>query len=376
MRVLHLFDHGFATHEHAMRARLELGLADEGVRVFSALPESLADASADADELFSTSLHYRRAGPFTTRRSRASALIASLEERAPSGASERSVDVVHAFGGLVWEMAVEIGRQTGAAVVCEVWRSGLVQRARSMRSLAGQGVPAALAVPAEALARELQDLADLPVRVTPWGVSKPPPSTDTEPAHTLSIMISATGRDQPRLRAVIEAFAVFSSKHPGSLAFIDGAAADRAPVWTWIEELGLTDRVSIVGSFAEGRDLVLRGSALLAPEALGEYRSLLLDAMAAGVPIVAAADPRVDWLLDKQTAWIIEGTTSDAWAGTLERLLATDNSPNDTAQGLIASAREYAGQNHRMTGHVAAVLGLYESLLAEPTIPFVHAGRS
>ena len=373
MRVLHLFDHGFATHEHAMRTRLELGLADEGVRVFSALPESLVDASADADELFSTSLHYRRAGPFTTRRSRAAALIASLEERAPSGSSERSVDIVHAFGGLVWEMAVEIGRQTGAAVVCEVWRSGLVQRARSMRSLAGQGVPAALAVPADALAKELRDLADLPVRVTPWGVSRPAADEDAPADSTFTLMIAATGRDQPRLRAVIEAFAVFSSKHPGSLAFIDGAAADRAPVWAWIEELALTDRVSIVGSFAEGRDLVLRGSALLAPEALGEYRSLLLDAMASGVPIVAAADPRVDWLCDNQTAWTTEGTTSDAWADALEQLVATAGTHRKPANDLIVSAREYVATNHRITGHVAAVLGLYEWLLAEPAIPFATA---
>lgn len=364
MRVLHLFDGGFATHEHALRTRLEMGLADEGVRVFTALPEDRAEHAIGSD-LFCTSLFYGRPGPFTTRKTRAAALISGLVDRAPPGSGERAVDVVHAFGGLVWEMALEVGRQSGAAVVCEVWRSGLVGRAKALRAVTDHGVPVALAVPAEALGRELVDVRDVPVRVTPWGVSTSA-SPRTRDARTRSLMVAATGRDPVRLRACLEAVAACFARDEQMLGFLDVAASDRSDAWKWLDELGLADRVSIVGSFSESRDLVLRGSVLLVPEALGEYRSLLLDAMAAGMPIVAAADPRVAWLRDRETAWLVEGLSAEQWVEPLERL-ARDP---EGASGLVASARGYVAREHRMSGHVAGVLGLYEWLTAEPAIPF------
>src|SRR5258705_7504763 len=58
MRVVILTDAGFARREHSLVSRLEIGLADGGVRVIHALPASAADpAPSAAADLFPARAH-------------------------------------------------------------------------------------------------------------------------------------------------------------------------------------------------------------------------------------------------------------------------------------------------------------------------------
>lgn len=95
---------------------------------------------------------------------------------------------------------------------------------------------------------------------------------------------------------------------------IDADAAGHASVGPVIARLGLTDRVSQVPNIDADRLPALQADALIVPEAVGEHRSIMLDAMASGVLVLAHEDPLVGMLRDGQTSLCVRHDSTNAWA--------------------------------------------------------------
>ncbi|MEM7754474.1 MAG: hypothetical protein AAF297_02445 [Planctomycetota bacterium] len=369
MRVLHLTDEGFAVRESAMLARLEVGLADEGARVYRAGPrEPSAEDAVPA--LYRRSIGFPRATPWTTRRWRARWLLQRLAE-AQTGVEDSPVDVIHAFGGGVWDVAIEAGRQAECPVVLEVWRARLASRASSL-GLGRAAASVLLAASDEAIERELLDahLAS-PVHRTPWGVHAPskalPERTATGRAR--SVVVAGSGRDVRAIRACVSGLAMLADERPDVLFFIDAEIFRRAQLWDTAEREGMLSRVTLVDELEGRRDLALQADVLVHPEGLGEQRSLLLDAMAQGVAVVASHDPHVSWLIGARTCRSVTQATAAAWHDAMTRVLGSDQ---ETA-ALRASAWSYVREHRMASRQVSAVLSAYERVVATPTLPMHDA---
>jgi glycosyltransferase involved in cell wall biosynthesis len=150
------------------------------------------------------------------------------------------------------------------------------------------------------------------------------------------------------------------------MIFAADAAVAAAGGWSLIRRLGLTERVTLVPDMEARRELTLRGDAILLPESLGEHRTLTLDAMAAGMVVIAAADPMVPVLSDARTARLVQRPAAAAWREALEWMLR--DAPG--ARALGAAAREHVKAHCRASTHVASVLGAYEWMTAGAAIPF------
>ncbi len=353
MHTLFLTDTIFALRERALLSRLEVGLAGEGVRITIAAPFE-ATRMMDLNILGEPVCYHE--GKFSlTRRMRAGRLAEQVSNAAEEGAPP--VQVVHVFGGAAWSLGAELARIWDSALVLEVWRANLADRARAMAGhMREQTV---LAAPDPSIERAiLRDGGGAVVRLTPWGARN-----DSEASGAFSsgrapaVMMIGVGRDVTAYARAFDGLARVAELNPEMMIFIDSEAARRAGLWERTERLGIRGRVSLIDAMEDRRDLVLRGDVIVHPDARGEHRTLLLDAMASGMAVLAGEDPFVSALIDGRTARLLPpGASAAQWGDALDTLLADP----ERAKALGASARAYVREKHRVSAQVAAVLDVYE----------------
>jgi|GEM_PF-359455 len=411
MRALFIADATFALREQEMLARLWLALADEGWRVVQAVPRSVLPRFVHSEGwmggfagirdtgggslgggLFARVLPYNDLPvpflgflPFTGLR--ASALLNLIEDQedffgasgSAQGAETLPADIVHATGGTSWVIALEIARRLDVPVVLEIWRHGQVERARRIAaSLRARSSPShsklCFLAPDPAIESALI-AADtgLPVRLVPWGVhpNAHSPSRPVNPHR--SVMVIGSGNDSNAFAAALTGLASAIARLESTsadppppktepvaetLVFIDSDAARRARIWPLLNRLGLIPRTSLIENLEARRDLLIQGDVLVLPEARGEHRTALLDAMAAGMLVAAAADPMVSILRDGETAALVERADPGLWANTIESLLSPGSSPAPLAR----TARQHIERDASAVGHARALLDLYDTL--------------
>lgn len=290
MRAVLVLDSLFAARERALISRLEIGLADEGVRVAHAAPWS--ESEAQAPGLYSVSVGYVPTGlPFTLPQ-RARMLAESLQQvwdlpevvrvEANSGALQPGseepsrqegrlrgpIQIVHALGWstagalassgssvrmgdhrgatgfmtarepIAWSMARQLAIELGAGLVLEVCEGRQVARAVSWleRSWGSAGnatdtPPIALVCADEAIDHEVRRRTTVRAGVVvsaPWGVhaSSEPHATNANRGQIISILLLASDAERSRLTHVLEGFA----KAKATLAERAGAGGSEAPI--------------------------------------------------------------------------------------------------------------------------------------------------
>ena len=365
MHVLLLADAPFAEHERALLERIATGLTGEGVRVTLAVPKKTAAAFATVSD----PVRYSDRGLIFTQRLRAEQVAESI---AGSGKPpEGIVQVVHAFGGGAWTMAGELARLFGSAIAYEIWRGGLVERVAGLKH--PHGAPIAFFAPDKPVERALAaGGAGIPTRLTPWGAYAPPrPTPVLREGKAPSMVFVSSGRDAERCRLAFEGACRVLGDAPESMLFVAAAAVRRAGLWAIADRAGVLDRITLIDRLEDRRDLVLRCDLLLYPDANHEQRTLLLDAMAHALIVVASADPLVSIIVDEVTASVPGSISAGSWHETILARLA--DRAGSIALGL--SAREHVRQQRRASAHIAALVDAYAWLSGNETLSLAAAER-
>ncbi len=364
MRVVIIADHWFASRERSMLARLQVGLADEGIRVVQAVPVGV---EAGSDGILSETVHFEDTGPPLSLRRRAAATAQSLTMSAKAGDGELP-QIVHAFGGQVWDFGLALAEQLDAAFILEAWRAGL---SRAVQRIFAKGHDSAgqLALcPDKKLMEHLRaDAPNAAIHHSPWGVyTNDSTNTVLTPGKAWAFMVDGAGYDRQAFTATFEAIAEVMRTRPDTLVFVDALAARRTDLWKLADRLGIRDRMSLVDEMDTNRELVLKGDVLILPEARGEQRTLVLEAMGTGMPVIAAADPMHSSLIDRRSALLVPVGERGRWVQQLENLLSN---PDLVAQ-LTTSARAYIAEEHRPSRQVNCVIDAYEAAIGKKSIPF------
>jgi glycosyltransferase involved in cell wall biosynthesis len=179
-------------------------------------------------------------------------------------------------------------------------------------------------------------------------------------------MLVGSGKDEKAFRAAVEGIAAVARDQPDLLLFCDALAARRCDIWSLARNLGILHSLSLIEELESRRDLLLYGDILVQPEAHGEQRSILLEAMASGMVVVAGADPMVSVLQDGRTARLVATPTASEWAGVLRDTVLNP----DKARTLAGWAREYIKTNRRASDHVRAVMAAYDWLASDDPLAF------
>ncbi len=385
MRVLLLADTHFATREHAMLRRIEVAAAEDGRRVVLAVPDSAPPLSPSP---FSAHIAYPsrewRSIKRITARARAASLASILTNLALSppspDAADRPIDVIHALGEGCWPIALALAELLAIPFCADVANPrALAEAARihAARARHPTDLPIAwLAPDAATLARLHAALPAARTRLAPWGVFLPatPSRALLRPKdNAISIVIPGSGADIPAARAALTGLAKLPPDIPQTLIFLDAAfLSHRHSLWRDIRALNLLDRLSIIENIDDHRSIALRADILLLPEANAEHRTLLLDALAAPVVIIAANDPAIEALTASQAAFLLNNPTPDDWTNALTNVLKDP----DVARRQALLGRPYVERDRQASAHTRAVLAAYEALANSGPLPFSKgAGR-
>lgn len=359
MHVLLLADGQFAEHERALLERISAGLLGEGVRTTLALPKNAGTIFS----LVSDPIRYSNRGLIFTQRIRAQQIAAKIAGQGND--PSRMVSVVHVLGGAAWTMGQELAEIFQAALALEIWRGGLVDRAATLKP--PQHIPVAFIAPDRPIERSLIEAGiTTQVRVAPWGAYAPPrPTPILKPGRSASIVFCSSGRDSEQCREAFDGVCRVIAEREDSMLFVAESAARRAGLWAIAERAKVLDRVSLMDRLEDRRDLVLRCDMIVYPDARHEQRTLLLDAMAHGLAIVATADPLVSVIQDEITVAVPHAATPVAWADAIRARL----SDRAASVALGLSAREHVRQHRRASAHIAALIDAYTDLSRTDTLP-------
>lgn len=405
MRVLMLPEPDVLARERAMLQRLEIGLADDGVRVLHAVPWSMIQSGHDESTgLYSTPIGWYDSGPPFTQSLRARLLARSIRAAAPA-ASARALDVVHAIGRASWAVGADVARRARAGLVLELTDPADVAPAAALAARFGASAEAPaldLQNPptprgtcilscagqriADAAAAKLGPHAAL---ASNWGVHPGDPHRPPlDPDRSLTVAILSTGTNPAALRATLEGLARLATRAPGLVILLDADLAAKLPIWAWVcgpraapplsapapnaapntttatprpDAPGLAQRLSLIADLESKRDATLRADILAIAEPLQQHRTLVLDAMANGMLVVAPPGDAVDILIPGQTCESVppapaSAPIADAWADAIWRL-ATDH---PRAAALRDSAARFVATSRPASRHVLATLRAYE----------------
>lgn len=373
MRVLLLSDRSFAMREHAMLRRLEIGLIDEGIRVVRASPvDTFPEPSTGlAGELYYNDRAWRYIMPAPERTLARDLEALPLIARPDTDEDpELSIDLIHAFGDKVAAVALDLAQTLECAVFIEVWSAALCAKMASIeqqhRRLDQSALGAVWLAPDDAMLDAARRSANRwPVLPSSWGVHAPSGQRQSRPENApLSFGVLSSGFDPQGLMAFLGGLARAVTKNESILVFLDAKGVDRHPfVWRRVGELGLYDRLSIIADMESRRELILDVDVLVQPESRGEHRTVILEAMASQVVVLARADPLVECLHAPQAVTVLDHSP-ESWEHTLRNLLANIES----LQSIGAAASAYARECCSAHRQVAATLNAYRTLCVSPAL--------
>lgn len=364
MHLALILDEERLAHEHAMINRLSVGLIAEGVTVTSIVPDTFAAETADEDEQrialaarIPTSL---RVLPWM-RGERRGRLEEAFERKVP--------DVIYAVGEQGWSLGRDVARSFDRPLLLDLWSAGQLRRLGRRRT--GDEV-AGYTAPTQHLADAMRDRVDPRlVFLVPMGVGLPgePRTVLADPDRSIALTVTGGGRDVRSYEAMLRGLSRVIKEMPQIQVFLELDGPHEHEIWRSARRLGLLENVSAITNAARHRALLTRCDLLLVPEQYGEVRSIVLEAMAFGMPVVASEDPFLDMLVDGKTAVVVAEANPDAWARPLRRLLTEP----EAARALGLAGRERVAVDHRSSDQVARLIDVLERLTSAEGYRF-HEG--
>jgi hypothetical protein len=357
MRVLILADAQFAKHERALIERVVVGLAVEGIEAQLVLPKD-RDLWGFGVGVLGDPIWYADRGLMITQKIRAMQIARSLSEQ--SDDSSRPVDVIHVMGGGAWGMGKELARILDAGLALEVWRAGLAENARGLNLDADDR--AMFLVPERSFEANIRRaIKDAMVRCVPWGAyvpDKPVPVFRDD--KLISVVLMGSGRQSEFCQAAYEGIAEAIAQRSDVMIFANLELVERAGLWKRVKAQRLQDRFTVIDRSEDRRDLLLRCDVLAYPETLHEERTLLLDAMGAGLVVIAGDDNMIQPLTEESGVLVVSRPTPEQWADRVRSIVTS----RDTAQKHASMVREYIRANRRSALHIESLCDAYSDLAA------------
>ncbi|EEW26707.1 glycosyltransferase [Rhodobacter ferrooxidans] len=175
--------------------------------------------------------------------------------------------------------------------------------------------------------------------IEPWHYGDPAPLPTGGP-HLVAIGRLA---GQKGFALLIEAMALAAPRHPGLHLTLVGDGELRDHIAASIAALGLGDRITLTGWLDEVgvRSALAAAQALILPSFAEGLPMVVMEAMAAGRPVIATAIAGVPELVVRETGWLVPAGDATALAEAIDALAAM---PADrlTEMGLASRARVFA----------------------------------
>lgn len=358
MHVALIVDRGRLEAERAAISRLAVGLMSEGLRVTCVLPEAADEFAAESEEmgLAQTVTAPMRVLPWA-RADRATRLVSALERQPP--------DVLHAFGREAWTLGLDLAERLDRPVALDVAEANDIKALPAGRRTECIGAYIVPTGPMADAARETVE-PEL-VCLVPTGVAIPPQARavlaaeDREPG--LSVL--GFGLDMPMYAGLLGGLAHLQRTRGDLHVFLELRGRYQHEIWRLAQDLDLMHTVSTFAKATQARALLTDCDVLVVPERVGIMRTVILETMAVGVPVVAGPDPWLDMFIHGRTAMVVADGEPASWAAAMEGVLADPAA----ARAMGRAGRERIAARHRSTDQIRALSDAYEQMSRGEAIP-------
>lgn len=270
------------------------------------------------------------------------------------------IDIVHMhFGGRSVRWLAHAA--TGARIVMHLHSRILEPQGQRPVSFSARGVDAVVAV-SQAVARRV---VDGPARVIYPGVDTPPNRSPAARHRTSpELVLGTAGRLIPLkgIECLLRAAAALQSEFPGMRVEIAGEGTQRQKLEEAAVQLGLVGRVAFLGWVGDMQSVLPRWDVFVMPSLEEAFGIAALDAMAAGLPVIASSvGGVVELVVDGETGWLVPPADVESLAFRLRSLLY--NPEQRASMGAAAQAR--VRKHFNLTQMTENFSRLYDELLGE-----------
>lgn len=334
---------------------LQVGLIGEAVDVILIVPESSRRGVLVAGP--SAVVTYpRRYWPFDALRARNA--VRAMRETL-DGSSRSQPMIVHALSLTAAPLAAHIAREFEAELIGTIDSNWIRREPRLQHALERASV---LVLPSEGL-REV--VARTPLASKRSEIVRPGVGVEDEPSAfrvsgNVPSIVFATGLG-PECGADVLIRAVGRVLHEGHrvLAFIAGKGPAETELRHLVDTLRLANEVTFTGRLDQLPAAMESADLFCAPRALGSFREEPVEAMAAGLAIIAADGTYCDGLEHGRSAMFIPNGDEAELAAAIQELI---QSP-ETARRLGAGAQEMARKSYSVAKMAEDCLAIYRRLV-------------
>lgn len=365
MHVALIVDEERLAHEQATLNRMCIGLIGDGIQITRIVPETLGTEALGAGEK-RVALASRVATEMTVlpwmRRDRAHRIADQMDKGPP--------DVIYAIGDRAWKLGVDLARSIDRPLALDVWSAAQLRRLpRGRAAAAVYGYIAPTQPILDALRRRIDENLTY---LVPMGIAIPPKPRAilSDPDRSISLAILGGGRDVPAYRALLAGLSRVVRTTSQIQAFLELSGPNEHEIWRHANRLELLHNVSALTDAAQHRNLLTYCDVVLLPEQYGELRSLMLDAMAFGIPVLANDDAFLDMLIDGDTAVVVDPADAETWARKISWVLGDP----DEARALGRRGRDWVAGRHRSTDQINRLIEVFHRIGRGGAIPFETGG--
>ncbi len=355
MKVALIAGNDWLSVEASTFRRLSIGLVDERVNVLRVVPD---EGIGGQIEFAGKAISYGSTDWGLLRQWRLFQTLRRLREA--------KVDLIHVLDGEFQLVGRVLARRLGVPVVCSLWSKQDVDRAH----LARVGSPTAYICPTASLTRYCkQRVSEVAVvELVRPGVHVAeevrPPLGNVE--ASVSCLVIGDGRADDHYRAMLAGFSAARSELPQAMLFHYAFTHEQHHLWQVCREMGLLDQVTIVPHDPEHRDILVQADVVVQPQVSGRVRTLTLAAMGSARPVIATADPMLDYLVQSDTAQLVDVAAPEGWSRCFRDLVSKPR----TYQALGESARRYVAARHSAAAFVNGTLEVYRRITEPEPLPF------
>lgn len=331
---------------------LAIGLLDELIELVIICP-----SRAEADEFPSPPLDIIRHGKlrwlgFRTR---------AVDELAEA-VRTRKVQLLHGLECSLSGLTRQLAAMAGVKYVLSSYSLADARRLGALDSLAA-GVLAA----SEPIRNELLDRRVAPpdkIQLLRPGVHQVRHATCfDQPQHSVVIIAGAMAPDMPAFEGLLRTFADLRDRKYDCAFFVMGDGAIESHLRARADKLHLRQDLTFVDRqpSAQLAGIFKAADIYISPVPMQQLDINALMAMAAGIPVLAAADRAGDFLIDGRTAMLYR----DSSELTIKLTSLLDDKA--AAIALAEHALDYLREHHSPAGMVAAMAGIYRQVTQPPT---------
>ena len=320
------------TQEYGMLNRLAIGLMNDGEQVTRVIPPFQNDTPPEYENVVSIipRLFSPIPIPWLQRKEKLGVLLEAITKA-------KTTSIV-SFGKSSYSLSCLLANQLEIPIFQEIFSMQQAKRVKR-NSVVKRWLAATPSIEQTIIER----VGEARCELVPLGIATMPELEETSHLKTRCIVALNASDEVKKTRSILHACNTIPNTH----VFLECHDPQDHKVWSSIKETDMHDRVTCLRDVAPLRKLIPQADLVVLPSTIMPVRTVLLEAMSNGVPVISRKIPGFDMLVDGETAILVD----QAWGEPIKSLLED----SDLSARLGENAKKLIEANYGSTTQIAAL---------------------